>query len=124
MSEVICPYCNAKAKLVSSAAVYGKHYGKIWLCSNYPKCDSFVGVHKDTDKPLGTMANKLTRWWRKKTHESIDWLWKDKVMSRKNVYYAIKNLMNMTEDQAHIGKFTADQCKELIRVFKENLLIK
>ncbi|KKN74617.1 hypothetical protein LCGC14_0388190 [marine sediment metagenome] len=120
----ICPYCDREARFTSSIIVYGRDYGKIWLCVNYPKCDSYVGAHKGNGEPKGTLADKETRNYRKWAHNSIDWLWQDKVMSRKNVYYAIQNLMNLTPDEAHIGLFDSNQCRELVRVFKENLLIK
>lgn len=63
MKEVICPYCRAKAELRDSEFVYGdRNYGKIYVCSNYPICDAYVGVHKGTqDKPKGTLANAELR---------------------------------------------------------------
>jgi len=120
---VICPYCNSEAKFTSSIKVYRKDYGKIWLCSNYPKCDSYVGAHKGNGEPKGTLANHETRKYRKWAHNLIDWIWQDGVMTRKNVYHAIQNLMGMTADEAHIGLFDPDQCKKLVNTFRENLLI-
>ena len=49
----VCPYCGAVSILTDSKVVYGKSYGMIYLCRNYPKCDAYVGVHKRTNEPLG-----------------------------------------------------------------------
>lgn len=31
-----CPYCGYEAKLVDSKIIYGKSYGKAYVCSFYP----------------------------------------------------------------------------------------
>ena len=56
-----CPYCQSVSVLTDSKVIYGKSYGMVYLCLNYPKCDSFVGVHKNSIKPLGRMANRELR---------------------------------------------------------------
>ena len=47
----ICRYCGGKVILTDSVRIYGKDYGDIYLCTT---CNAFVGVHKDSGKPLGT----------------------------------------------------------------------
>jgi hypothetical protein len=64
--KVMCSYCEAQALLVDSAVVYGRSYGSIYLCVNWPKCDAYVGVHDGGNQPKGTMANAELRTWRKK----------------------------------------------------------
>ena len=82
---VICPYCNVPAKLVSSTIVYGdRDYGLIWLCSNFPKCDARVGVHKGQEFPLGRLADKELRKWKMKAHAAFDPIWQIK-LDRKSV---------------------------------------
>ncbi|MBO5020697.1 MAG: hypothetical protein J6D52_08545 [Clostridia bacterium] len=62
----ICRYCGGKVILTDSSQIYGKDYGKIFLCTT---CNAFVGVHKKTEKPLGTLANSILRSKRKETHQ-------------------------------------------------------
>jgi hypothetical protein len=85
----------------------------IYLCGNYPICDAYVGVHKGTNRPKGSLANAELREWRKKAHKVFDEFWKGKI-SRKKAYKLMQNLMNMDENQAHIGEFDVEQCKMLI----------
>jgi ssDNA-binding Zn-finger/Zn-ribbon topoisomerase 1 len=107
-----CPYCNSKVNLTDSAAVYhGKSYGDIYLCDKYPECDAYVGVHKGTTVPLGTMANKELREWRKKAHAVFDSLWKTGKITRKAAY-------NKLMLKLGLSKMSVDQCKKLIAAFK------
>ena len=58
-----CPYCGANVVLRDSHFVYhnNKNYGKMWVCSNFPQCDSYVGCHPGTDIPLGRLADSVLR---------------------------------------------------------------
>ena len=60
--NVKCPYCGRPAILRDAAYVYkenalDKH---LYVCSGYPECDSYVGVHAGTMKPKGTLATYAT----------------------------------------------------------------
>jgi len=70
---------------------------------------------------LGIPANKETKQWRIKAHDAFDQLWKvKKVMSRKRCYAWMQEVMDMTPDEAHIGRFDIPQCQKLIDlVFKK-----
>ncbi len=82
-----CPYCGNRVSLVDAIVVYSKlGYGKLWLCENYPVCDSYVGAHNQDDSPKGTLANSQLREWRKNAHAVFDPLWKSGYMSRKEAY--------------------------------------
>lgn len=108
-----CPYCNGKAELKDSAIIYnGKSYGNVWVCENYPQCDSFVGVHKATNLPLGTLANNELRQLRRKCHDLFDKLWKSKKMNRQEAYKQLGELMGI--EDPHIGAFTVEQCQKYI----------
>ncbi len=61
MKAQVCPFCNSSVSLVDSAKVYGRSYGFIYLCDQYPKCDARVGCHPGSNKPLGTLADKELR---------------------------------------------------------------
>ena len=69
MRKVYCDYCGRETEYVDSKVIYGKSYGKIYLCRN---CMAYVGVHKGTDKPLGRLANAELRNWKKAAHAVFD----------------------------------------------------
>lgn len=111
-----CPYCSKEAKWCENKEVYGKNYGKsymIWLCK---ECDAYVGCHHNTRKPLGTMANRETREWRKKAHAVFDPLWKEGHMTRVKAY---KKLNGLFCKEMHIGESDIETCKKIIECFNK-----
>lgn len=110
-----CPECGSTMVLRDSK--YGLFYG----CSNYPKCKATHGAHKKTGKPLGLPADKKTKKARMRAHDAFDQLWKDKHMSRSAAYQWMQEAMEMSEDEAHIGRFTEDQCDKLEVLVEEHL---
>lgn len=116
---IVCPYCNQQAKLVDSSVIYnGRSFGMIWLCK---PCDAYVGTHRNSKEhvPLGRLANKELRMWKMKAHAVFDPLWRSGKMTRDAAYSMLRNVMGMTESQAHIGKFDVEDCKRLVEVLKK-----
>ncbi len=108
-----CPYCYNRAEWVENKEIYGKNYGKsvmIYLCR---PCNAYVGCHQNTRKPLGTMANRETREWRKKAHEMFDPLWRDGKMSRGKAYGLLQKEFGAV---AHIGESDVENCKRIIGI--------
>ena len=107
--EKACPDCGSD--MILRPSKYGLFYG----CTQYPKSKSTHGAHPD-GKPLGIPANKETKEWRMRAHDEFDGLWKGKapVMNRKESYVWMQKTMEMTTDEAHIGKFDIKQCQDLI----------
>jgi ssDNA-binding Zn-finger/Zn-ribbon topoisomerase 1 len=85
-----------------------------WGCCAYPKCKGVHGAHPD-GTPLGIPANLETKRWRQAAHELFDQLWKSGAHSREEAYEELQRRMKMTKEEAHIGRFTKEQCIELIR---------
>lgn len=142
---VMCPTCKVKALLVDDSFVYrGKSYGsKMYVCPNFPTCDTYVGVHKGTETPKGTMANRQLRAARMKAHEKFDPLWeldyelkksqatfqaekrkKDNLPARhkavskssvRNKWYAwLAGELGIPVDQCHIGMMDEAMCARVI----------
>jgi hypothetical protein len=107
---VICPYCGKEAKWCENKEIYGKNYGKSYMCYYCKECNAYVGCHKNTRKPLGTMANAELREWRKKAHANIDPLWKSGSIKRKTVY---KLLNKFFGKEIHIGGSDIEMCKRI-----------
>lgn len=123
--EARCLYCNIKAKLVSGKRVYPHRQDLrerlFWLCE---KCGAYVGCHKNTNKPLGRLANKELREAKMKVHAYFDPLWrKEKRMTRKEAYHWLAVILNISYDKCHIGMFDIEMCdkalKELDQYYRE-----
>ncbi|MCL2220985.1 MAG: DUF3268 family zinc-finger domain-containing protein [Oscillospiraceae bacterium] len=118
MIHVECPYCGKSARLIDSKEIYGKSYGMAYIC--HP-CDAYVGTHMNTNKPLGRLANRELRLWRRKAHDSFDPLWKTGRFKgrRKSAYKWLSRKMKIPEEKTHIAMFDVDQCKQVIATVSE-----
>lgn len=110
---MICPYCGKKAEWVENKEIYGKNYGKSYMCYLCKPCNAYVGCHNNTRKALGIMANAELRKLRIQAHTLFDPLWKSKKMSRKRAYKLIGN--------KHIGGMNEEECKELIATLRKGV---
>lgn len=108
-----CLDCNIEAIWTENKVIYGKNYGRSYMCWYCPKCFSYVGCHNNTQKPLGTLANKETRLWRMKAHEVVDVLWKSGKWSRRGIY---KYMSKKFGREMHIGESGIDDCKKIIEL--------
>ena len=54
-----CPYCGRSAVLRKASYVYKENAldEYLYVCTGYPECDAYVGVHAGTMQPKGTLAN-------------------------------------------------------------------
>ena len=114
-----CPYCNKEAEWVDNKKVYGKRYGKSYMCWWCKPCDAYVGCHCNTKIPLGTMANVELREWRIKAHNRIDPFWKNGDLTRKEVYQFLKEHFNK---EIHIGETDIETCKRIVNIEKVYLV--
>ncbi len=108
---MICPYCNKEAEWTENKAIYGKNYGKSYMCYYCKPCDAYVGCHENSRRPLGIMANRELREYRKRVHSLIDPLWKSKEMSRGRVYSILTEFLGY---QYHTGESDLETCKKII----------
>ena len=113
---VMCPYCVKLAELADSEEIYGRSYGNLWICR---QCGSYVGCHKGTDNPLGTICDEETREWRKQLHKVFDPIWENGEMSRKQTYAWLAVEMGIDVKQCHISMFTAGQCGQATAICEQ-----
>jgi hypothetical protein len=112
--DLVCPDCGAGAKLIDTAQIYnGRSYGPAWACENFPACDCYVGCHKGTERPKGTLAGKLLRTMRMETHSYFDHLWKVKpqILSRSRAYKLVADALGM--QVVHIGESDKETCVKI-----------
>ncbi len=108
-----CRYCGGDIEYKDTKVIYGKSYGKTYICSNFPKCDTYGGYK-------GHISNKETRDLRKKCHFYFDKLWRSGEFKREYMYRHLQKKMGMTSKQAHIGKFNRGQCLKLLSFLTKN----
>lgn len=114
-----CPYCGAAVVCKDSSIIYGRSYGPVWMCSNWPKCDAYVGCQKGSNKPLGRLANPELRFWKKQAHTKFDKLWQHGDLSRTDAYTWLSKELSIPLDKCHIGMFDTDQCKAVCEAVKK-----
>ncbi len=114
---VYCPYCKAKATLHPLSYVYGEkanRSGYVYVCDRYPKCDAYVWAHPKTLLPMGTLANGDLRNKRIQAHRAFDRLWKSGRMKKWQAYKWMQGKLDLSPEEAHIGKFGDYMCDRLI----------
>lgn len=82
----------------------------LYICSGYPECDAYVGVHAESLRPKGSLANGDLRHKRIETHRLFDAIWKNGIFSRKEAYRWMQDTFSLNSSQAHIGQFSDYRC--------------
>jgi len=104
-----CPNCGESAELKLN------NYGYYYFCK---ACDTSVGCHPGTERPLGIMANKELRLLRSAAHKAFDPLWTRNIMSRKKAYAWLAKKLKITVFECHIGMFNIKTCNRVIEGMK------
>lgn len=101
-------------------------YGWAWICTNYPKCDAYVGCHPKTRNPLGRLANSELRIAKSAAHKLFDGLWKAKIRrdkvsksrARGAGYKWLSEKLGVNPKECHIGMMDLDLCTKVVDVCK------
>lgn len=111
-----CPTCRVPMRLKPSQYGNGFFYG----CRNYPRCKMTASAHPD-GRPAATPADAETKQLRVRAHELFDTLWKGKrpPYTRSEAYLRLQSWLGLRSDEAHIGHFTKEQCKQFIEEFEK-----
>lgn len=117
----LCPYCNQHSILRPAQFIYFNRPDinkNLWVCSNYPTCDAYVGTHDNgawQNFPLGRLANRELRDMKHKLHTLFDHKWKSGKISRGAMYIWLQKTMSLSEPYAHIGELDQNQCDKLMQ---------
>lgn len=134
----VCPYCDVRSVLASSAEVYGgRDYGPIYLCR---PCNAWVGCHVGTTLPLGRLADAVLRTWKTRAHDAFDPIWQGavdaaftrhgffpkgvKARYRSAAYGALAGLLGIPKPDCHIGMFDVDTCRRVIELCETGRLVR
>ena len=108
--------CGEHVRLVSNNEVYGRQFGDwpfLYLCD---WCGAYVGLHPNTDIPLGTMADKETREARKRGKSAFFRMVKENDLSRDDGYKWLADELGIPSSECHWGWFDKFRCKEAERI--------
>ena len=114
--DLRCPECPHLLRLRTSKN--GLFYG----CHDYPLCKASHGAHND-GRPMGIPGDKATKKARILAHRIFDRLWKEEPghaprMTRNQAYVWVRKTLGLSDKEAHIGRFTIEQCNALIEAVK------
>lgn len=116
---VNCPYCSAPARLTDGAEMYPHRPDlsdkKFYKCD---PCGAYVGCHRGTVTPLGTLANAETRQARGRAHAVFDPIWKGGHMKRHKAYAWLSEQLGIEKDKCHIAMFDVDTCRRVVSAVK------
>lgn len=123
--QITCPYCGAPAIYRPASMVHGNNTWQkgthLYVCSQWPDCDSYVTAHKSSHQPMGSLANKNLRHKRIQAHQALEELRQTRHMETWAVYVWIQMKLKLTPDKAHIGMFSEDMCDRLIAICQESI---
>lgn len=121
--QIYCPYCGAQAILRPANFVHGhselskgKH---LYVCRNWPKCDSYVAAHEYDRTPMGTLANGDLRHKRIQAHKALEKYQKITKMDRWATYLWLEGKLGLDSRSTHIGLFSEATCVEVITLCNE-----
>ena len=118
-----CPYCGCHTIYRSADGIYRENTRNemLYVCKNYPRCDSYVRVQTGTRIPLGTVANRELRELRIEAHRQFDKLHKRGYMSKHDAYQWLGGVLGVTAREAHIGQLSMLSCNLVIREAKKQV---
>ena len=111
-----CPYCGKSVVFRSADGIYHDNSKgmMLYVCSNYPECDSYVRVHAGTNIPVGSLANHELRSLRRTAHHYFDQLYISGYMSKQDAYQWLADIICAPLSEAHIGHLGEYYCKLVI----------
>lgn len=116
-----CRYCHGPVELVSNDLIYGRLYGDWPYAYRCTPCDAHVGLHPNTDLPLGILANYTLR--RAKSEAKQVWqrLSRLKGWKRREAYVWLAQALEIPKSECHFGHFDEHRCGLALSVCLEEL---
>ena len=121
MSDILCDYCSRPTERVTGDVIYPHRPDlsekRFIRCR---PCRAYVGCHVGSGKPFGRLADADLRKWKIRAHAAMDPLWQSyhtgRGRARQAVYGFIASQLGIRKRDCHIGRFDAEQCKNVIEI--------
>jgi hypothetical protein len=120
-----CPYCGGESAKTTGYFVY-PHVKRLnnrtfYFCDD-GHAPAWVGSHRRTGKPLGTLANGYLRKERSRTHEMFDPLWQASGRhTRDSMYQWLAEQMGIPAHRCHVGMFDLEQCEQAQKIIARHV---
>lgn len=115
-----CHCCGNPVRLINNKLIYGTEYGEWPYAYRCTGCAAYVGLHPNTDIPLGTLADAPLRAARKRSKEAFVKATRLlHIKERKRSYQWLANAMNIPNSECHFAWFDLDLCRRAERVCTE-----
>lgn len=115
---LICDECGSQPVILAgNESVYGRVRGAwpfVYVCL---ACRAYIGLHRGSLYPLGTMANPATRAARARLHAAFDPLWRSGSTSRRRAYRALAKALEAPS--AHISEMSSAQCARAMSLLND-----
>ena len=117
-----CPYCGGPVRLVKNCEIYrGRAYGAWPYAYWCQPCDAFVGLHPETDLPLGTLADRELREARKDAKRLWQRVASIEGLDRKAAYAWLAERMGIPARECHFGHFDLERAALAFNVCDKHL---
>ena len=118
-----CPYCGGRTEFRSADGIYhdNRDGTMLYVCRNYPRCDTYVRVRPGTTDPIGTLANSRLRALRKEAHRYFNQLFEKGVMTKREAYEWLSQMIGLPMSKTHIGLMGEYYCELVIQESKKLL---
>lgn len=106
-----CTFCKGEVAIVHHNDIFGRACGDwpwVYACQS---CDARVGMHPQTNIPLGTLADHELREVRKRAKAPFQLLHESGLMSRREAYQALADELSIPVNTCHFGWFNLKQCE-------------
>lgn len=116
-----CRYCAGQVKLINNSKIYGREYGDWPFMYRCEDCHAYVGLHPNTDVPLGTVATHQLRKDRMASKDLFHKVKHAKGLSRTLAYQWLAGKLDIPVEQCHFGWFEQDDCVRVVGICVEEL---
>jgi len=82
-------------------------------CNRWPKCNGILPANSD-GSPNGVPRTRELQGWRSRAHAAFDILWKEKHCKRTDAYSWLREVMELSVEEAHMFKMSIEQCQQVI----------
>ncbi|WP_258087493.1 DUF3268 family zinc-finger domain-containing protein, partial [Xenorhabdus bovienii] len=114
-----CRHCRSHVKIAHHTEVFGEirgHWPWLYICWS---CDARVGMHPDTNIPLGTLADMPTRRARQSGKEKFEQMRTFRNWERTDAYRWLAWQLGISFNRCHFGWFDTDMCNKAANICRE-----